>query len=79
MTEHRCPHCESPLEEGFLTTTNGSGLFWSHELEKTRLRPRGLEVLVPTGFMGTYSANLAAGICRKCGAIDVYPRTKAPA
>jgi hypothetical protein len=76
MSERVCAHCGSKLEDGFITTTNGSGLFWTHDLESSRLRPTGLEVLVPTGFMGTFSANLAGGVCRSCGAIDVYPRTK---
>jgi hypothetical protein len=78
MTERRCPHCQSPLEEGFVTTTNGSGLFWAHDRERNRLRPKGLEVLVGTGFSGTYSANLAGGLCRKCGAIEIYPRPASP-
>jgi hypothetical protein len=61
-----CPYCGKPLETGFLSTSNGSGLFWSHEGTAARLRPDGLEVLVPTGFGGTYSANLAAERCREC-------------
>ena len=58
MGEASCPNCGERLESGFLSTTNGSGLFWSHESTATRLRPKGLEVLVPTGFQGTYSANV---------------------
>jgi hypothetical protein len=62
------------MEAGFLCTTNGSGLFWSREASATRLRPDGLEVVVPTGFMGTYSANVAGARCRACGTVLV--RTK---
>lgn len=62
----KCPSCGSPLESGFVTTSNGSGLFWSEKAEPVRLRPHGMEVLVPTGFGGTYSANLAAERCRSC-------------
>lgn len=66
MTDAKCATCGGPLENGFVTTTNGSGLFWSKEATDTRLRPKGLEVLVPTGFMGTYSANAPAGRCPHC-------------
>lgn len=71
MTDAKCATCGGPLENGFVTTTNGSGLFWSTEASDTRLRPKGLEVLVPTGFMGTYSANAPAGRCAKCQTILV--------
>ena len=74
MPEEKCATCGGPLESGFVSTSNGSGLYWSHEAATARLRPKGLEVLVPTGFMGTYSANLAGGRCPKCQTILV--RTK---
>jgi hypothetical protein len=61
-----CPQCGKPLESGFLSTSNGSGLFWSHRSEPSRLRPHDMEVLVPTGFGGTYSANLKAERCPAC-------------
>lgn len=66
MTTEQCTTCGAPLEAGFVSTTNGSGLFWSHEASELRLRPKGLEVLVPTGFAGTYSANLPGKRCRSC-------------
>lgn len=67
MTEpSKCPTCGGPMESGFLTTSNGSGLFWSHHSEAARLRPKDMEVLVPTGFGGTYSANLPSERCAHC-------------
>jgi hypothetical protein len=66
MADDRCATCGGPLESGFVSTSNGSGLFWSHEATASRLRPKGLEVLVPTGFGGTYSANLAGARCAHC-------------
>jgi len=60
------------LEPGFVATSNGSGMFWSHEGSPARLRPTGLEVLVPTGFGGTYSANLPAERCRACKRIFAH-------
>lgn len=69
MSETRCANCGGSLEAGFVSTTNGSGLFWSHEANTTRLRPKGLEVLVPTGFQGTYSANIAGLRCSACATI----------
>ncbi len=69
--ERTCATCGGPLESGYLATTNGSGLFWSKEASASRLRPEGLEVLVPTGFHGTYSANAQGLRCRKCGTILV--------
>ena len=66
------------MDPGYVTTTNGSGLYWSHESTSSRLRPSGLEVLVPTGFMGTYSANLSGLRCPKCGTLLLTP-PKAPA
>ncbi|HEV2316627.1 MAG TPA: PF20097 family protein [Thermoplasmata archaeon] len=75
MAAAKCPACGSDAEAGFIATSNGSGLFWSHSSEPTRVRPHDLEVLVPTGFMGTYSANLPAVLCRSCGTISA--KTKA--
>jgi hypothetical protein len=69
MSETRCANCGGSLEAGFVSTTNGSGLFWSHDGNSSRLRPKGLEVLVPTGFQGTYSANLAGLRCPACSTI----------
>lgn len=74
MAASPCPKCGKPTEPGFVATSNGSGLFWSHTGEATRPRPTDLEVLVPTGFMGTYSANLPGRMCRNCGTIDVLFR-----
>jgi hypothetical protein len=66
MKDTKCAVCGKTLEAGFLCTTNGSGLFWSREASESRLRPGGLEIVVPTGFMGTYSANLPGARCRAC-------------
>jgi hypothetical protein len=57
------------LEAGFVATSNGSGLFWAHEASASRFRPKGLEVLVGTGFGGTYSANLPGLRCPKCNTV----------
>ncbi|MGI0132965.1 MAG: PF20097 family protein [Thermoplasmata archaeon] len=76
MADLNCPTCGGPLERGFLSTTNGSGLFWSHENTGTRLRPKGLEVVVPTGFMGTYSANAQGSRCRACGFFQLHLNPK---
>jgi uncharacterized protein DUF6487 len=54
------------MQEGYVATSNGSGLFWTSESQPERLRPVGLEVLAPTGFMGTFSANLPAQRCTNC-------------
>ncbi len=69
MTDAKCTVCGGPLEAGFVTTTNGSGLFWAHEAAETRFRPKGLEVLVGTRFQGTYSANLGGDRCPHCRTI----------
>lgn len=69
MAESHCSVCGGPLEAGFVATTNGSGLFWAHEASSSRFRPKGLEVLVGTGFGGTYSANLPGLRCAKCNTI----------
>lgn len=69
MPERVCATCGGPVETGFVSTTNGSGLFWSHETASARLRPKGLEVLVPTGFGGTFSANLPGWRCASCRTI----------
>lgn len=69
MAQAECAVCHGPLESGFIVTTNGSGLFWSHEANSSRLRPKGLEVLVGTRFEGTYSANLPGQRCASCRTI----------
>ena len=69
MPDSKCPVCGGPVEAGFVATTNGSGLFWSRQSTSTRLRPKGLEVIVGTGFGGTYSANLPGLKCAKCRTI----------
>lgn len=69
MSEPHCAACGGPLEAGFVATTNGSGLFWAKEASPSRFRPKGLEVLVGTGFGGTYSANLPGLRCAKCQTI----------
>ena len=69
MAGEQCAQCGGPVDAGFISTTNGSGLYWSHEANNRRLRPNGLEVLVPTGFSGTYSANLPGTRCPKCRTI----------
>ncbi|MCI4364053.1 MAG: PF20097 family protein [Thermoplasmata archaeon] len=74
-----CPSCGTTLEDGFLSTSNGSGIFWAHHAESSRLRPHDLEVLVPTGFMGTYSANLAGGRCPSCGTMVLRGKAPKPA
>ncbi|MCI4373502.1 MAG: hypothetical protein L3K02_07675 [Thermoplasmata archaeon] len=71
MVDSKCGVCAGVLEPGFVVTTNGSGLLWSLERADSRLRPTGLEVLVPTGFGGTYSANLPGLRCRTCKTITV--------
>ncbi len=71
MTDARCAVCGGPVEAGFLATSNGSGLFWAHEALPSRFRPKGLEVLVGTGFGGTYSANLPGVRCRGCGTLQL--------
>lgn len=72
MAAGKCATCGGPLDRGFLSTTNGSGIFWAHEGATRRLRPKGLEVLVPTGFMGTYSANLPGDRCPKCQTVLLH-------
>lgn len=69
MTDSNCSVCGGLLEMGFVATSNGSGLYWSHEAVPARLRPKGLEVLVGTGFGGNYSANLPGSRCAKCRTI----------
>ncbi len=71
MVDSKCAVCGGALESGFVVTTNGSGLLWSLEKADSRLRPTGLEVLVPTGFGGTYSANLPGVRCRTCKTITL--------
>jgi hypothetical protein len=69
MDDSTCPVCGGPLEAGFVATSNGSGLYWSHEALSARLRPKGLEVLVGTGFGGNYSASLPGLRCAHCNTI----------
>jgi hypothetical protein len=76
MATNACPTCAAPLEPGFVSTSNGSGLFWSHSAESSRLRPKDQEVIVPTRFGGTYSANLPGERCRACGTILLQLPTK---
>jgi len=72
MAEAKCSTCGGPLESGFVTTTNGSGLFWAREAEATRFRPKGLEVLVPTQFGVMSSANLPGDRCPHCQTILLH-------
>jgi len=73
----KCTVCGGPTESGYLATSNGSGLFWAHDAPTARLRPKGLEVLVGTGFGGTFSANLAGVRCPACGTLVVrLPKRK---
>ena len=67
----RCATCGGELEAGYLSTSNGSGLFWSHEIAQRRLRPHDMEVVVPTEFGGTFSANLGGTRCRTCGTFQL--------
>jgi Domain of unknown function (DUF6487) len=76
MDEAKCAVCGGPLEAGFVATSNGSGLFWTHDAESSRLRPKGLEVLAPTGFGGTYSANLPGLRCAHCQTILMALKAK---
>lgn len=69
MSNSKCAVCGGPLEDGFVATTNGSGLFWSRQASASRFRPKGLEILVGTGFGGTYSANLPGQRCGTCHTI----------
>ncbi len=69
MDAVKCATCGQPADAGYLSTSNGSGLFWAHEAASARLRPKGLEVLVGTGFGGTYSANLPGVRCAHCGTV----------
>jgi Domain of unknown function (DUF6487) len=69
MASSKCAVCGQPADAGYLSTSNGSGLFWAHDAPSSRLRPKGLEVLVGTGFGGTYSANLPGVRCSSCGTI----------
>lgn len=79
MPNSKCAVCGGPLEDGFVATSNGSGLFWSQQATSTRFRPKGLEVLVGTGFGGTYSANLPGQRCASCRTILLsLPVAKAP-
>ena len=77
MSGGKCAVCGGPVEAGFIATTNGSGLFWAHHAAPARFRPKDLEVLVGTGFGGTYSANLPGLRCPHCRTILLsLPDTK---
>lgn len=79
MSNGKCAVCGGPLEPGFVATTNGSGLFWAHHSSASRFRPQGLEVLVGTGFGGSYSANLPGKRCAHCRTILLsLPEGKTP-
>lgn len=69
MASPKCPVCDQPAQAGYLSTSNGSGLFWAHDAPSARLRPKGLEVLVGTGFGGTFSASLTGVRCPACGTL----------
>ncbi len=69
MPDAKCAVCGGPLSSGYVSTSNGSGLFWAHDHPASRLRPNGLEVLVPTGFGGTFSASLPGLRCDQCHTI----------
>ncbi len=71
MPDAKCAVCGGPLVDGYISTSNGSGLFWAHDHPAARLRPVGLEVLVPTAFGGTFSASLPGQRCDKCRTILV--------
>ena len=73
MDAVKCAVCGKAAETGYLTTSNGSGLFWAHDAPSARLRPKGLEVLVGTGFGGTYSASMPGARCGSCGSIVLAP------
>lgn len=72
MADSKCATCGGPLEAGYVSTTNGSGLEWAHEARTSRLRPKEMEVLVPTGFSGMYSANLPGDRCPHCKTILLH-------
>ncbi len=77
MVAEKCPSCGGTADPGFLTTSNGSGLFWAHDAPSARPRPKGLEVLVGTGFGGTFSASLPGLHCANCGTIVLrLPKAK---
>jgi len=69
MGAEKCGVCGGPADAGYLVTSNGSGLFWAHDAPTARLRPKGLEVLIGTGFGGTFSANLPGVRCAACGTL----------
>lgn len=69
MEGTKCPVCGGAAEDGYLATSNGSGLFWAHDAPTARFRPKGLEVLVGTGFGVTFSASLPGVRCTHCGTL----------
>jgi hypothetical protein len=76
MAEGKCATCGGPLESGFVTSSNGSGLFWAHDHPASRLRPTGLEVIAPTGFGGTFSASLPGQRCPNCQTVLLLLKSK---
>jgi len=77
MGAAKCTACGGPTDEGFLVTSNGSGLFWAHDAPDARPRPGGLEVVVGTRFGGTFSAHLAGARCPACGTLTLrLPKSK---
>jgi len=76
MVEGMCATCGGPLENGFVTTSNGSGLFWAHDHPSSRPRPTGLEVIAPTGFGGTFSASLPGQRCPQCQTVLLQLKPK---
>jgi hypothetical protein len=71
MAAGKCSVCGGPTDAGFVSTSNGSGLFWAHSAESNRFRPKGLEVLVPTQFGVMSSSNLPGQRCPHCQTILV--------
>ena len=71
MGAAKCTVCGGPTDAGYLATSNGSGLFWAHDAPSSRLRPKGLEVVVGTSFGGTFSASLPGARCPKCGTLTL--------
>ena len=74
----KCSRCGSELTTGFVVSTNGSGLLWAKESAEIRARPRGLEVLAPTGFTGMFSASLPGHRCTNCGLIALESKPSTP-
>jgi hypothetical protein len=77
MADGKCATCGGPLENGFVTSSNGSGLFWALDHPASRPRPTGLEVIAPTGFGGTFSASLPGQRCAHCQTVLLQLKPKA--